>query len=260
MIEEMSLNSKSLPTVDEIISSLRRSFIPTILIEGSDDAFIYRKLKLDLHDTPVSLQPCGGRSNLFSIYDRRHAFSDKNVVFVADRDAYRFIGIPENRKEIIFTTGYCIENDIYEGSNIHKFLDEEDITPHSLLRTVIGKWVAFEVDRFIKNSPSHNSLSISAHINVVSPPSLNSICPLFSKSINYEEPPQEIADRVINEYSLNIRGKQLFQMLSRFLAKKGRFSSFSEKNLIEIALKQGSNHVLDKLALEIGSALRRKSS
>jgi Protein of unknown function (DUF4435) len=114
------VGNKSLPTVNEIVNSLKRSFIPTILIEGNDDVFIYRWLKSNLATTLVSLQPCGGRNNLFKIYDRRHEFFDVNVVFIADKDSYRFTQIPSDRSDIIFTSGYCIENDIYEGSNISR--------------------------------------------------------------------------------------------------------------------------------------------
>ncbi|WP_240222717.1 DUF4435 domain-containing protein [Rheinheimera hassiensis] len=250
------MNNKSLPTVDEIVNSLKRSFIPTILIEGSDDLFVYRWLKSSLNNTLVSLQPCGGRTNLFSIYDRRSEFEGKNVVFVADRDAFRFIEIPKNKSGIIFTTGYCIENDIYGGSDIHNFVDHDDKIKLELLRGIIGKWVAFEVSKTIKEREHALSVRVSTHINVVSPPGLNEICPQFSKEIGYTEPEKEVLEIVYRDYNLNVRGKQLFQMLSRFLAKKGRFSNFSDKNLIEIALKQGNNILLNRIVNDIKKELQ----
>jgi hypothetical protein len=252
-----ALKDKSLPTVEEIVGSLKRSFIPTILIEGSDDVFVYRYLKSRLNSTLVTLQTCGGRPNLFSIHDRRGEFSEKNIIFVADRDAYRFCDIPDERKDIIFTSGYCIENDIYHGSNIENILDEEDRSDHELLRKIIGKWFAFEVDKYKKeiSESSSTNLRVAAHINVVSPPEFNDICPNFSRKIGYIEPDMIAIEYIFKEYNLNVRGKQLFQMLSRFLSKKGRFSSFSDKNLIEIALKQDNNYLLDILILNINNGL-----
>ncbi len=202
----------------------------------------------------VSLQPCGGRNNLFSIYDRRSEFEGKNVAFVADKDTYRFESIPIDKAGIIFTSGYCIENDIYGGSNISSFLDEEDLPRHQLLKDIVGKWFSFEVERFM-NRECGNSLSVSNHINVVCPVGLEHICPHFAETIGYREPSAEILELVLVEYDLNVRGKQLFQMLSRFLSSKGRFSSFSEKNLIEIALKQGENHFLERIAIDIKRSL-----
>jgi len=247
--------NQSLPTVDEIVNSLKRSFIPTILIEGSDDVFVYRWLKKNLSINPISLQPCGGRTNLFSIYDRKNEFSDKNVIFVADKDSYRFEEIPDNRKGIIFTSGYCIENDIYDGSSISDFIDDEDKARHDLLREIIGSWFAFEVKKYLETSPGQSSLSVASHINVVSPIGLDRICPIFSQQIDYSKPSEDDIRLVTDEYNLNVRGKQLFQMLSRFLSKKGRFSSFSDKNLIEIALKQGNNHLMERLVVEMNNEL-----
>ncbi|MBD1876112.1 DUF4435 domain-containing protein [Nodosilinea sp. FACHB-131] len=241
-----------MPTVDEIVSTLKRSFIPTVLVEGTDDLFIYRYLKSKLGST-LALQPCGGRPNLFSIHDRCSELAGKNIIFIADKDAYRFDGIPEERRDIIFTSGYCIENDVYHGSNIEGFIDEEDKLDHELLREVIGKWFAFEVNKYKQETSmcSKPTLRVAVHINVVSPPGLNTICPNFSKKIEYSEPDEVALDYVFREYNLNVRGKQLFQMLSRFLSKSGRFSSFSEKNLIEIALKQNDNYLIDELLLQI---------
>jgi hypothetical protein len=251
------LRNQALPTVDEIVNSLKRSYLPTIVIEGTDDVYIYRWLKRKLSATLVSLQACGGRNNLFSIHDRREEFSDKNVVFVADQDAYRFIGIPEGRSSIIFTSGYCIENDIYKGSNIDDFLDDEDRQEHQLLKDIVGKWFAFQVSQYQMSLAASQdvTLSVATHINVVSPIGLGAICPNHAAEIGYVEPDENILRNITNDYNLNIRGKQLFQMLSRFLSKKGRFSSFSDKNLIEVALKQGENTYLDKLVTDINLGL-----
>jgi hypothetical protein len=250
------LDSKSLPTEDEIINTLKRSYLPTILIEGTDDLFVYRWLKSKLDNSLVSLQPCGGRNSLFSIYDRKEEFLDKNIVFIADKDAYRFDGIPENRNDIIFTTGYCIENDIFDGSNIEEFIDQDDQHNHNLLRDVIGRWFVFQLKEYQeKIEKAQKTLCVAVHINVVSPKGLGNICPNYAESIGYSEPDTNLVNNIFQDYNLNIRGKQLFQMLSRFLSKKGRFSSFSEKNLIEIALKNGENINIDKLVLQINSKL-----
>jgi hypothetical protein len=247
--------SRSLPTVDEIVNSLKRSFIPTILIEGPDDVFVYRWLKRNLNINPVSLQACGGRNSLFSIYDRRNEFSDKNVIFVADKDSYRFEEVPEDRNGVIFTSGYCIENDIYEGSNIGEFIDDEDRARLSLLRDIIGKWFAFELNKYLSSPHGEASLSVAAHINVISPIGLDRLCNNFAEQINFIAPSANELGLVTNDYNLNVRGKQLFQMLSRFLSTKGRFSNFSEKNLVEIALKQGNNPLMDRLVTDINNEL-----
>lgn len=239
--------NRSLPTVDEIVSSLKRSFIPTILIEGPDDAFIYRWLKSRLDENLVSLQPCGGRDNLFAIFERMDEFKNKKIIFIADKDGYRFTGVPDEKQQIIFTTGYCIENDIYAGSQIFNFLDEESREDHGKLRELIGEWFAFEIERFMNNSTELPAPSVSVHINRVVPVDTLEICPIFSESVGFLPPSEEIRDMIFNEYDLNVRGKQLFQMLSRFLSYKGRYAKFSDKNLIEIAIKSNQNEYVREL-------------
>jgi len=250
------LSSEPIPTVDEIVSTLKRSFIPTILIEGKDDAFVYRWLKKYIDINPVSLQPCGGRENLFLIHDRRAEFANNNVVFVADKDLYRFDGIPECRGDVIFTSGYCIENDIYDGSTISDFVDDDDRAEHDLLKEIVGKWFAFELSKYME-SGGNFSANVSAHINVIAPDGSECICQVFAQRINYCTPSDEVIRRVNDEYGLNVRGKQLFQILSRLLSRAGRFSRFSDKNLIEIALKQENNQHLDRLITEMSDCLAR---
>ena len=84
---------------------------------------------------------------------------------------------------------------------------------------------------------------------------MDRLCTNFADQIDFIAPSTTELGLVINDYNLNVRGKQLFQMLSRFLSKKGRFSNFSEKNLVEIALKQGNNPFMDRLIADINNEL-----
>lgn len=251
------MNHKSLPTVDELIGILKRSNLPTIILEGSDDVFIYRWLSTKVDCNLVSLLPCGGRNTLFSVFDRRSEFLSSNVVFIADKDLFKFEGVPDEKSEVIFTSGYSIENDIYCGSSIDEFIDNEDRQKFDLLKEIIGKWFAFEIQRHMDSKAIGEGceLTLASHINVISPIGSGVICPVFSSSISYVTPREEFLNLVNGEYTLNVRGKQLFQMLSRYLSSKGRFSKFSDKNLIEIALKQGNNNYLEAMVSSINGKL-----
>ena len=74
------LSKRNPLTVDELVNTLKRSFLPCLIIEGSDDVFVYRHLKKELDNSLISLIPCGGRDILFQVHDRRSEFADKNVV------------------------------------------------------------------------------------------------------------------------------------------------------------------------------------
>ena len=102
----------------EIISLLERSSLPiSILIEGKDDIIIYRRLEHYL-DTDVDVLGVGGRSILLSIFNKQtqgEILKNKNIIYIADKDIWFNIGIPEayQNPKLIFTSGYSIENDIF---------------------------------------------------------------------------------------------------------------------------------------------------
>lgn len=251
------MNHRTAPTTEEIVNTLKRTNIPTIVIEGDDDLFVYRWLKKQTGGTLVSLLPCGGRKSLFKVYERREEFNDSNVVFIADKDFYRFTGIPSDKDDIIFTTGYCIENDLYDGSNIEEFLDYEDKSNHELLLDVVIRWFSSEVEKYFEiiEQGKKPELSIKSHINIICPLDTYSLCPNFAEKISYKEPRNDILSMIKDEYPLNVRGKQLFQILARFMSKKGRFSQFKDKHLIEIALKQGNNNHLQRMIETVSAKL-----
>ena len=74
-------------TVDEIIETLKRSSLTTVLVEGVDDVMIYRWLEDEIGIHNANFFPCGGRNNLLEIYERRAEFSELKTIFVADKDA-----------------------------------------------------------------------------------------------------------------------------------------------------------------------------
>ena len=118
------------PTVDELVATLRRSRLPTIVVEGRDDMRIYRWIEPRVSNVDTSVLPVGGRNKLLSIYERRNEYSQLPVAFLADRDMWLFSGIPEQYNHIIWTLGYSIENDIYSGSELENLLDVEEAKEH----------------------------------------------------------------------------------------------------------------------------------
>lgn len=239
------------PTIDEIINTLKRSFIPVILVEGSDDAFIYRYLKNKYDLSEINLQVCGSRTRLFEIYKRKEEFLDKRITYIADKDSYRFLPIPEIFNEVVFTKGYSIENDIYDGADIENYLDKDDFDNFNKLRQTIANWFAGEVEKLINPNHLGKTFEVSSHIDQIVPKGTSVICPKYKLGKECIEPSQKTLDNVLEDYDLNIRGKQLFQMLSRFTSKKGRFSRFDHKNLVEIALKLEGNTNLEELMTQV---------
>lgn len=74
-------------TPDEIIDMLRKSALPTVLVEGKYDLTIYQKLQQRIGTLEVNFLPCGSRSALLKIYERRHEFPNKKALYIAKNNS-----------------------------------------------------------------------------------------------------------------------------------------------------------------------------
>lgn len=234
-------------TKDEIVETLKRSSIPTVLVEGKDDIHVYRKLIESLNDPVLSIIACGDRDVLFKVYEEVNELNNKKLVFIADKDSYIYIGIPDKYGDVIFTDGYCMENDIYDGCVIkEKLMSNKEIEDYNHLIYLVSEWYAFEVEKLKVGLEAKTS----THINLVIPDGSNVLCPEFLKSIDYTPVETELIDEIRNEYSKKLRGKQIFQCLARILTAKGRFAKYNQNILIDLALNLG-NENLENLKAKI---------
>ncbi|GAI24572.1 unnamed protein product, partial [marine sediment metagenome] len=84
----------SLPqyNVNEIVTILKGTNIPTVLVEGKDDISVLRLIekRVTYSLKEISFFPCGGKETLFNVYKRKNEFPLKKVVFLADRDMNLF--------------------------------------------------------------------------------------------------------------------------------------------------------------------------
>jgi hypothetical protein len=219
---------------DEIVDLLRETSLPTILVEGKDELAVYTRYlesKIDIED--VDVLPCQGRVTLLNIFDRREEFKHKKVVFVADKDMWFFVGIPQEKRYeeyIVFTDGYSLENDLYIESQFSQLLDKKETTDFYKLIKELSIWFAFEVNRYIQTGYSQCDFDSQK------------ICPnnvldsKFKQKINFVDPPQELVDKIYSDYTRALRGKNLFQALLKFLSTQ-KHSNLGRENLLELGAR-----------------------
>ncbi len=238
------------PTVDELVSILRRSKLPTVVVEGRDDMQIFRWMEGLLEVHQVDILGVGGRPNLFAVYERKSEFDHLPVAFIADQDKELFTQLPIGYDEIIWTHGYSIENDLYAGAdpNLENLMDPQEATEHRQLLDTIVDWFAFEVEEFLAGrTPEFNH-----HCNEVVPQGQTEIDDGFRQRRGFCLPNSELKQQIKEAYQLQLRGKQLFQMLVRFLSKSNRRIKHSTSGLYEIAFKMTPRHpLMDRLIQEI---------
>lgn len=220
-------------SIDEIVSAIKHSRLITILVEGKSDLEVYRWLESYLSDQNVDVLQCGGRSRLFDIFERRNEFSKNNVIFIADRDMWLFTSIPEKyQKEIFFTQGYSLENDVYSIGIMAKLLEADEAKSFQQVIGELSKWFAFEIEGYLKDPSRERAFP---HANQICPS--DRLCPTFSAKIGYREAQATIVEDIKKHYAIKLRGKTLFEVALRFLSKTSRKSKYSYKNLLEMFVK-----------------------
>ena len=147
-------------TDDEIISYIKKSNLTNILVEGPDDLQIYNWIEKRINKFNVSILPCGGRNTLIKVYNRRDEFKSRKVVFIADKDMWVYTGVPEDYSDIIFTTGYSIENDLYNCSTeiINNLFDESEKDCFEEILKNLTPWYCLEVNKYINNEEYNISI------------------------------------------------------------------------------------------------------
>jgi hypothetical protein len=216
-------------TVDEIVNTLKRSSLTTVLVEGREDVIIYRWLEDEIGIAKANFLPCGGRNKLLEVYERRAEFPDITTVFVADKDTYVYVNPPDGYEEIIWTNGYSIENDLYYGRRIETLMGaEENVTFLKSLNSFI-EYYAFEVTKLIEGE----EFSLRNHPQNIICEIENEVKQEFLEEVNFVKATDEIERNIRENYDVLIRGKSLFGLLTRILSNKTRPIKHSKLSLLE---------------------------
>ncbi len=237
--------AKNPATPDEIIDIIRKSALPTVLVEGKYDFTIYQKLQERIGLLEVNFMPCGSRSALLKVYERRHEFPNKKVIFIADKDLWVFTGVPAEYQEIFFTLGYSIENDLYHDGKerLAELLDQKEIEKRDKIIKSVCDWFAFEVELWKNNKAHDNEFSTVTILNEsIMPEGSTDLTLPFLEKRNYTKPTQTIFDDLQTNYSLKLRGKYIFQMYDKiFKERKGKGAvRYQQKQLADICLRVGT--------------------
>ena len=238
-------------TMEEIVQTVRRSSIPTILCEGDQDLQVFRHIEDRLGSASVSFLPCGGRVTLLGVYERKNEFPGAKVVFVADKDMWLFTSVPRKYRGVIFSNGYGIENDLLGGKFVENLLTRDEKKRFLQAIDNLCKWFACEVERFRRGEPYRVNISIYQ----ILADDAEHFHPNFVGVSNLNTPEKELADEILKEYGKKLRGKTLLQLFQRYLSYSTRASKYSKNNIIEICIKLKRNEYMERLISKIRTRL-----
>ena len=240
--------------IDELIIGMCDSEKQHLIVEDSHDVDIFQRLVKRHGFSEVQIHASESRANLLHLYGRRDDFSHVPVVFIADRDMWLFEGIPVGYEDIIFTTGFSIENDIYAEAKLERLLEPHETAKHQQILISAIKVFALEVERYKKQGLSTGYLSLEE----LDPSGLIEIGLDFRTRHDFFQPDPKLIQYIKENYKLHLRGEWLFQILCRFLNAHGRDFKFdiTPRNLCRIALEMSeSNLWIDKLMQQVEQKL-----
>jgi len=239
-------------TVDEIVSTLRHGTLSYLVVEGKTEMNLYRHLVAGVNAGALELQVCDGRDALLAIYKRRQEFSQVRVIFVADQDMW--IHHPVMKAPypgVIWTDGYCIENDLLRSYPISSiFLEPEEQAKLAQSLDALIDWFAFEVDEFLNGRNAETRHSVPKVLDANS----EAICTHFAASRGWSAPPEALRAALRADPWRLIRGKQLVQVLARHLDRVGRTPRYAPAAIIDICIRSGTAP-LGQLASQISAHL-----
>jgi hypothetical protein len=242
---------KAQPTVDELYELLKRTSLPTVLVEGKDDIIFYRKIEEELSEFGVDMLPAGNKGAVLDLYSRlSEEASHVPIIYVVDNDlwVHGFFDAEEKPGEVITTKGYSIENDLYSDGQLESLCSGVEL---ARFREELDKflyWYALAVNRKLRDLDS----TFRTH-----PGKILDDTEFYESEtalIDDETYPGDLLAELKTNYSSLLRGKSLFALLVRELSSKHRATKFSVKQLMEIgASRRGENY--QRLSSNIRSAL-----
>ena len=216
-------------TVDELYELLKRTMLPTILVEGKDDIVFYRKIEEALSEFHVDVLPVGNKQSVLELMDRLDQQSGTPAfVYVVDKDLWVH-NFPEDMKsnlKLVTTDGYSIENDLFVDGSLEDLLHHDEVDDfHSEVKRFC-RWYALAVHRTL----SGDGGPFRTHPGKVLDDTEFYVAETALKE--GEEEATALYELIEANYGTLLRGKSLISILHRQLCKDGRDVKFSGKQLM----------------------------
>ncbi|MGP5323640.1 DUF4435 domain-containing protein [Vreelandella titanicae] len=227
------------PTFDELFQLLKRTSLPTVLVEGVDDIIFYRKIEEDLSYLNVDVLPAGNKDFVLGLMKKLEDEGCSNsIAFVVDKDLWVH-GIPSEfsgKINLVTTDGYSIENDLFDDGNLLELLSVKEMDEFMEDMHKFLDWYALAINRVL----SGKNGAFRTH-----PGKVLDDAEFFDEETRLEDNevyPSRLRSEIEAEYKKILRGKSLLAIMNRRLSKNGRDVKFSVKQLMAVgASRKGDN-------------------
>lgn len=224
---------------DELISAINHSSKPYVIVEGKDDVMIYRWILEDI-DCVGLLEPRNGCDGVKALYDRRSEIKNPKVVFVSDRDTIVYTGIiPQGNEDMIYTNGYSVENDLYQGKSIEAtYFKKKDKELFAIALDAFLIAYACELEKF-RNSSEYD-FTINPEVIL----DKTDYTLKTDKLNNFNQPSDETIKFLKDNYDLLLRGHSLFSIVRIILGRKDRDVKYGLKQIYDLCYCNKSDSII----------------
>lgn len=239
-----------MPTVDELVSTIKHSSLPTVVLEGDGDVIALRGMEDEYYDLGLSVLPAGGRNNVLQIFDRRHEFASQTVAFIVDQDTWIMDAIPVQYRDekLICTSGYSIENDIYIDGELEKLMSPREKQTFRDELEVFLSWYALALNRCMTTGGDE----YKTHPNAICDDAAERQRKMELRP--QELYPEQLRQKLATDYRRLMRGKSLMALLIRHLSYKGRSVHHNQLQLVEhVGANRGP--LIERLYRSVGAII-----
>jgi hypothetical protein len=231
-------SEKPRPTVDELFELLKRTGLPTVLVEGKDDIIFYRRVEEGLSELGIDILPAGNKQAVLQLRDKLNDESIKKpIIFIVDNDLWVHFGDERNDAGVITTDGYSIENDIFSDGELCTLLNKDECPRFEAELERFIRWYALAVSRQLRGV----ACEFRTHpTKVLEDPGFYE---QQLKLLDDEAYPDGLYSEIFSNYQRLLRGKSLFALLLRQLSRAHRKTKFGVYQLMEIgAARKGRKY------------------
>ena len=222
-------NNKPRATVEELFELLKRTELPTVLVEGKDDIIFYRRIEENLSEVGVDILPAGNKHAVLQLRDMLSGEAVKNtIVFIVDNDLWVHTESANDAEELITSEGYSVENDIFSDGELCELMSAEERATFDVELERFVRWYALAVSRQLRGL----DCEFRTHPTKVLDES--EFYEQQLKLFENETYPDGLYSEIVAHYPRLLRGKSLFALLQRQLSKGRRRTKFGTHQLMEI--------------------------
>ena len=266
-----ALSDNTRTRLNRLMGRIRRSGRKRmVIVEGKTDKRIYWWVRDRFGTGDARVFDARGIDELLNIYNQKTTlFEDRGVAvaFMADRDLERLFCTNPQPGDIVWTEGYCIENDLYEGyvkDHFENLLETPEASRLQKMRDAVVEWFAFEVEEFRAGREHQTGKDLDEDELIL--PGHTQMNVRFLRDRGFVPPERSLVDELKKAYNLKVAGKLLFQMLARFLGDSDRVrkypgsQTYTLKQMYEMAGKNTSNRKTQRLIKAIEEELAKNEN